>query len=509
MMRRVLPDRVTYASVLSGLLLAFAFPEPDLSILAWFGLAPLFSVMEKRPFRSGFAAGLIFFLITLYWLNIVMVTYGQLHPFLSMIAWIALACYLALFWAGATWAACRIKAQCGYSLAMTLPVLWVALEYLREFFLTGFPWSNIGYSQQGFLSAIQSVDLFGVYGIVYLLVLCNVAISQALPALRRQQPFPLKTILCCVVLIIANFGYGQWRLGQEPDKRDQSVRVGLIQGNIEQGVKWSPEHRAETVNRYRSLSLQAAKEDGAQLLVWPESATPFYFQEGRQLSQQVSSLPSETGAYLLFGSPAYRQGSNSEYEYLNSAFLLSPKGQALGRSDKIHLVPFGEYVPLGEYLPFVNKLVAGIGDFSPGEISPLSMNGSQLGVLVCYESIFPELARDYVRQGSDLLVNITNDAWFGTSSAPWQHLAMARFRAIENRVWLVRAANTGISAFISPSGRVIKQTELFESTQITTEVGLGARPGLYSRIGDALPALFLLIGLGWLWQSRRSVALRA
>jgi apolipoprotein N-acyltransferase len=210
----------------------------------------------------------------------------------------------------------------------------------------------------------------------------------------------------------------------------------------------------------------------------------------------------ETGASLLFGSPAYHRDPGG-LRYLNSAFLLSPDAQLLGRSDKIHLVPFGEYVPLGSFLPFVNKLVTGIGDYSPGEINPLPIQGHQLGVLICYEVIFPELAREYVRQGSDLLVNITNDAWFGDSSAPWQHLAMARFRAIENRVWLARAANTGISAFISPSGRVVEQTSLFDTGFLVGKVGLGARPGLYSRMGDLVPGSFLVIGLLWLIKTRR------
>jgi len=156
----------------------------------------------------------------------------------------------------------------------------------------------------------------------------------------------------------------------------------------------------------------------------------------------------------------------------------------LGRSDKIHLVPFGEYVPLSSFLPFVNNLVAGIGDYSPGEINPLPIQGHQLGVLVCYEVIFPELARDYVRQGSDLLVNITNDAWFGRSSPPWQHLAMARFRAVENRVWLVRAANTGVSAIVAPSGRIVDQTRLFETSTLAGKAGQGAKPRLDSHMGD-------------------------
>jgi apolipoprotein N-acyltransferase len=178
-------------------------------------------------------------------------------------------------------------------------------------------------------------------------------------------------------------------------------------------------------------------------------------------------------------------------------------GRVLGRSDKVHLVPFGEYVPLAPFLPFIDKLVTGIGDFTPGTVSPLPLNGAEIGVLVCYEAIFPELAREWVRRGSDLLVNITNDAWFGRSSAPWQHLGMTRFRAIENRIWIARAANTGISAFIAPSGRVTEQSPLFETLYLKGEVGLGAQPTLYTSIGDAVPTIFLILGIWWLVQTRR------
>ncbi len=464
-MRRFLPDKVTCASAFSGLLLACSFPLPDYTALAWFGLIPLVVVMRDRPFKSGFVAGLVFFATTLYWLNIVMTTYGHLPLAVSFLLYLLLAGYLALFWGTATWAACRLKELRNYSYALTLPVLWVALEFLRGFLLTGFPWAMLGYSQHAWLSMIQSADLFGVYGLSYLLILCNVVLGVSLLALRRKsvQTVPGKACLVTALLLLLNFGYGQWCLQQDLDGRAETLQIALVQGNIPQDLKWRPDNQLHTVKTYRDLSLRADRSGAKDLIVWPEAAMPFYFQDGGQLAESVAKLPVETGSSLLFGSPAYHRGLGG-LRYLNSAFLLSPTAQILGRSDKIHLVPFGEYVPLGGFLPFVNKLVAGIGDYSPGEINPLPIQGHHLGVLVCYEVIFPELAREYVRQGSDLLVNITNDAWIGKSSAPWQHLAMARFRAIENRVWLARAANTGISAFVSPSGRIVQQSSLEKIT---------------------------------------------
>jgi apolipoprotein N-acyltransferase len=460
--------------------------------------------MHRRPFRSGFAAGVAFFAPVLYWLNIVMTTYGRMHPFFSLAAYLMLVCYLALFFGAATWAACRLREKSGRSVLLTLPVLWVALEFLRSFLLSGFPWASLGYSQQSLLPVIQSADLFGVYGLGFLIVLVNAALALSFRALRRREfaAIPLKALAAALILFAANLGYGYLRLSPGIDARDKTLRTVLVQGNIDQAVKWDPAYQRTTVDTYLDLSLRAARREPVDLIVWPESATPFYFQDGGPLSERVEDLPRRTGAHLLFGSPAYEL-ANRRYSYLNSAFLLSGEGVVLGRSDKIHLVPFGEYVPLGPFLPFIDKLVTGIGDFTPGTVSPLSLNGAEIGVLVCYEAIFPELAREWVRKGSDLLVNITNDAWFGRSSAPSQHLGMTRFRAIENRIWIARAANTGISAFIAPSGRVTEQSPIFETLFLKGEVGLGAQPTLYTRMGDVIPTFFLVLGIWWLVQTRR------
>lgn len=500
--RKLLPDTTTLSAAVSGGLLALAFPRPDLAFLAWFALVPLLLVMARRPFRSGFVAGLTFFAAVLYWVNIVMTTYGHLHPVLSVIAWLLLSAYLALFFAAATWAACRLKEQCGYAYPLTLPVLWVALEFLRSFLLSGFPWASLGYSQQSLPALLQSADLFGVYGLSYLLVLVNAVLAEWLLMRRKGARRPLAAAVTALVLVLAAWGYGTWRLGSDLDDRPDRLRTTVVQGNIPQDIKWDPGFQQETVRIYRDLSLAAVKREQSRLLIWPEAATPFYYQDGGKLADAVTGLPRESSAALLFGSPAYRR-EGGKTSYLNSVFLLDEQGREKGRSDKVHLVPFGEYVPVKKFLPFIDKLVVGIGDFSPGVINPLPLDGHRVGVLVCYEAIFPELARESVRQGSDLLVNVTNDAWFGNSSAPWQHLAMVRFRAVENRVWIARAANTGISAFIAPSGRVLGATELFVPAAATVEVGLGARPGLYARTGDLIPLLFLAICVLWLVQTRR------
>ena len=502
-MRLRIPDADLCWSLFSGLLMALSFPRLDLAPLAWIGLVPLLLVSRRRPFASGFAAGVGFFGLVLYWLNIVMVNYGHLHPILSGVAYLILIAYLASFFGVAIWAGHRLKERLGLCLPLTLPVVWVALEFLRSFFLTGFPWAMLGYSQQSLLLMIQSADLLGPYGLSYLLVLCNVTLALLVGYFARRTParFPWLSLSMTLLLAGGNFAYGQFRLQQQPDHRAATLQTRLVQGNIDQSLKWDPAYQWGTIDIYKRLSL-LPQEQPAQLVVWPESAVPFFFQEPGVLSDQVRQVAARRRVWLLFGSPAF-EDVNRRRHYLNSAFLLSPEGEELGRSDKVHLVPFGEYVPLKSFFPFIDKLVVGIGDFSPGTISPLPMNGHKIGVLVCFEGIFPELAREYVRRGSDLLVNITNDAWFGKSSAPYQHLAMTRFRAVENRIWLARAANTGISALIAPSGRITAQTALFERAALSGTVGLGAQPTLYNRFGDVFPTLCGLISLVWLFLAWR------
>ena len=476
-------DRTLVISAVSGLLLAAAFPRPDLSFLAWVALIPLVLVMRKRPFASGFTCGLSFFGAVLYWLNLVMTTYGGLNLFFSLLAYLFLIVYLALYFGSATWLAWGLEACFKLPVLVTFPIAWVALEYLRGILLTGFPWALLGYSQHDFSLAIQSADVTGVYGVSLLLVAINCCLAWIIQQPRNK--FAWLGVAGTLLMSISHFGYGVWRETQPLDLRLDQLKIGLIQGNIDQATKWNPDYRQATVDKYLRLSADAGKHN-PDLLIWPEAATPFFLQEQTPMAEQVRQVPLRQSSYLLVGSPAYQRTGKNSYQYFNRAYLLSPEGKELGYSDKIHLVPFGEYVPFGNLLTFIDKLVVGVGDFAPGTVSPLSLNGHQLGLLICYEVIFPELARDYVRQGSDLLVNITNDAWFGRSSAPYQHLAMARFRAIENRIWLARAANTGISGVIAPSGKVTLAGPLFEELQLSGKVGLGSEATFYTRFGPVM-----------------------
>lgn len=482
-------------ALLSGGMLALAFPEPGISALAWIAFVPLFlaaaGASPGEGFRLGFTAGCAAYAGILYWLNIVMTTYGKLPLAASVALYLALAGYLALYPGIVIWLTRRCESK-RIGLMLSFPFLWVAGELVRSYLLTGFPWANLGYSQYRTLPLIQISDLTGVYGVSFLVAFANVVFYRIWVSMRHRERYPVTGLLALLALIAATMGYGVIALSR-PEK-GHLQRVLMVQGNIRQEQKWNPAFQQSTVATYERLTRKGGAGPGT-LVVWPESALPFFMQSEPLHAARVKALAAELKSYLLTGSPAYDQEGEA-VRYLNSAYLISPAGAVAGRSDKLHLVPFGEYVPLASLLPFVNKLVEGIGDFSPGKgVTPLKTGNGKIGVLVCFEGIFPEVARAYVENGATMLVNITNDAWFGRSSAPYQHLSMTVFRAVENRVPLVRAANTGISSVIDSKGHIRGMTPLFEEATLSGEVRMGTGGTFYSRYGDIFALLCLGTGI--------------
>jgi apolipoprotein N-acyltransferase len=492
---RDIPRRDYLLALLSGIMLAAAFPLPGLSTLAWVALVPLLMTLHRRtPAQSlvlGFVAGLLANLGILYWVNIVMTTYGKLPLIASLFLYGILATYLALYIAVVIWLV-RAADAWRISSVISLPVAWVAAEFIRANLLTGFPWASLGYTQYKILPVIQIADLAGVYGVSFLLVFTNAVCSHLIRGFvcKEQCQYPLKSAAVLALFLFCTVWYGLNHLNELDT--GPVARIALVQGNIPQDVKWDPTYVETTVATYERLSREVTSH-GTDLIVWPESALPLFYQNDPVYAGRLRGLAKELESSLLFGSPAFERDSGT-MRYLNSAFMINNEGVDVGRSDKQHLVPFGEYVPMARLLPFVNKLVVGIGDFVPGKtIKPLQSSIGPVGVLVCFEGIFPELSRRYAAAGSRLLVNITNDAWFGRSSAPWQHLSMTVFRAIENRVPVVRAANTGVSAFISSRGEIEQATVLFVEAAIHGEVRLGkGTRTLYGQLGD----LFAIICLG-------------
>jgi apolipoprotein N-acyltransferase len=279
------------------------------------------------------------------------------------------------------------------------------------------------------------------------------------------------------------------------------LTIGVAQGNIPQDVKWDSAFQKKTLATYRDLSL-ALEGQSPGLIVWPETAFPSSFPSGTELDDKVMDIAQETGTHLLMGALSAKEKKKAigevreVIEVYNSAYLLSPQRRILGLYDKMHLVPFGEYIPFSARFPILNKL-AGIWNIEPGEKTVLfRLPRGRFGVLICFEVIFPELCRESVRQGANFMVTITNDAWFGKTSAPHQHLSQATFRAIENRVWLVRAANTGISAFIDPWGRIIKPSGLFAPAVLAAEITFKANTvTFYTRYGDLFALACSLLGV--------------
>jgi apolipoprotein N-acyltransferase len=492
-------DRAGLLAMVSGVLIALSFPTAGFSFLAWIALIPLLISLERvtlrQAFRLGFTCGLTAYAIILYWINIVVTRYGHLPWAVSIPLYLVLAAWLALFYGLATLLA-RHGEQGGIKQVFTLPVAWVALDLFRSFLLTGFPWAMLGHSQYRILPMIQIADLTGVYGITLLIVLTNVVLYRVLRAVSGAGvPYPAKSALLLLVLFAATLFYGFYRLNETESAQGPALRVALIQGNIDQDVKWSPAFQEQTLAIYERLTREAAR-GGVDLVVWPESAVPFFFQNRSRQTERIRSLAREINASMLFGSPA-QELRNGQDIFLNSAFVVNPRGETVARGDKLHLVPFGEYVPLKRLLPFVNKLVVGIGDFSPGERAvPLDVGRTRAGLLVCYEGIFPELAREYVRNGARILVNITNDAWYGRSSAPYQHFSLAVFRAVETRTPLLRAANTGISAIIDQNGHIRTMSNLFQEDFRTGEITPGSGDSLYLKIGDSPAWLCAILTMG-------------
>jgi apolipoprotein N-acyltransferase len=504
-------------AVAGGLLLSAAFPSLDLEPLAWIGLVPVLLAADglrpRAAFGIGWLAGLVFYLVTTYWVAYTITRYTSVPlpvagGILVLMA-AALACYHGAFVAGVRWFDLR-----GMPSIWLAPALWVALEWLRGWFFIGFPWADLGYSQYRAHDLVQIVEVTGIYGVSALLVLFNLVVAALVRApaagVRRLAP----ALVTLTVLVVALPLWGKWRVASLAARPSAGTfRVAIAQGNVEQDHKWDPAYQDDTLGRYVKLTSEAAAQR-PDLVVWPETATPFFFQEPGPRREEVLELAEQTKSYLLFGSPAFRPGAAGGFDELNRAYLVSPDGFEVGSYDKMQLVPFGEYVPYERVLFFVGRVVEAIGRIVPGVATTVfRLPAARVGVLICYEDVFPALTRRFIAGGADVLVNVTNDAWYGPTSAPRQHLAQATLRAVENRVPLVRAANTGISAIVDPDGRIRWQGPLFETIVHVDEVAWPGVRTFYTRFGDVFAwtcALVSALAVGWgvLSRGRRSPAPR-
>ncbi|MBI5579476.1 MAG: apolipoprotein N-acyltransferase [Deltaproteobacteria bacterium] len=500
---------------LSGLLLTAAFPKMSQDRLAWLALVPLLWALNDtgrhEAFRRGLVFGIAHFLSLLYWLVPTMVIYGHLPAVLSVSILFIFAAVLSLLFIAPMTYGFALVGRTPLRVLLFFPVFWVGFEYLRSFLFTGFPWELLGYSQYSRLQLIQISDIVGVYGVSGLIALANAALFLATLVVCRKtwrgRPvtgrLAIGGIAAAAVLVGLTWAYGELRI-REIDRLASAApmaRVAVVQGNIEQSQKWEPAFQAATIENYIRLSLSTRSQQPG-LIVWPESAAPFYFLKEVPPTRMLLAGVVETGTYFLIGAPAFELKGKTA-AYFNSAYLVGPGGEVLGKYDKAHLVPYGEYTPFKEYLPFLGKIVEHVGDFAAGAKGmTLDWQGRKLGIQICYEIIFPELSRQLTKNGAALLVNITNDAWYGTTAGPYQHFSLVVLRAVENRRALARAANTGISGFIDPVGRLLDPTPLMEEAAVTRALPMLDTGTIYTRFGDVFAFLCLsiaLAGAGWGW----------
>lgn len=478
---------------ISGLLLVLCFPTIDLFLIAWIALVPfLLSLYDKKPkqaFKAGIFLGMPYFFGTLYWIYHSINHYGGVSLVTSIAIVILLCLYLSLYTGIFAFLFSITIRNTKLPALLIAPVFWVVLEFLRSYVFTGFPWSSMGYSQYKFLAVIQIADITGIYGISFLVVAVNGALSDIFLIKRRIREMPLfplshtvvgfSVLSLCIILTII---YGQIRLGE--DRTEKQVKASIIQGNIEQDKKWEPSYQNAVIEIYKDLSLKATSSSSS-IIIWPETAVPFFFETDRVYTKELVDFQNQLNTYLLFGSVLIKGKTDERYLLSNSAVLLDKTGKIAYIYDKIHMVPFGEYVPLQKILFFINKLVVGIGDYTRGDrYLRAETPFGDFAPLICYEIIFPGLVRKFYSNGGDFIVNITNDAWFGRTTGPFQHFSMTVFRAIENRKPVIRAANTGISGFIDSNGRIISKTNLFQMAVLTGDIKTDSTRSFYTKYGD-------------------------
>jgi len=500
-------------AVLSALLAILSFPNFNLSLLAWVAFVPLLFALENKTPREAFGlsylCGAIFFLGTLYWL---------IHVTLPGMVGVAL--YLALYFGLFGLALSRVLDSKNYTLLFFIPAVWVALEWLRSHLLGGFGWVLVAHSQSSVLPVIQISDIMGAYGTSFLVMLVNSAIFITVRDMKLKRPRAIPCLAAAVLVLYISIAYGIVRI--KNIFSGEQIKISIVQGNIPQEEKWDSGLVEKIFDKYERLTKDAAKEK-PDLIVWPETSFPGFLETEPALADRMKALAVSAGTHVLIGAPSEEDSYARLY---NSAVLFSEEGRIVDRYDKMHLVPFGEYVPFKRLFSFVEKFTkTAIGDFSPGKEYRVfkffierksDTKGStwrllkkvKFSCLICFEDIFPDLTRQFVKNGAVFLVNITNDAWFGHTSAPYQHMQCSVFRAVENRTNVIRAANTGISCFIDQKGKVTDTVEsggqpLFIDGIKTHDIILTQTRTFYTVYGDIFAYLCILYAGLYLWLRRQ------
>jgi apolipoprotein N-acyltransferase len=487
--------------ILSATLLIISFPKFDLSLCAWIGLVPLFIAIKNennyKRLLSGFLFGFIFFYGTLYWINASIILYGDIQWYLSIFIVAILIAYLALFMSLFTFLLPILSRSLYDSNIIAAPLLFVSLEHLRGWFFTGFGFSSLGYSQSNFLPIIQISDITGHYGVTFIIVMVNAAI-YAFFFEQKTKKEKVRIVCFTTIIMIFTLVYGYYKLNV--NHQSGTIRSSIVQPDIPQDEKNEAAFKKSISDDCIELSLQT-EIDKPELIVWPESATGTLFKDSFSLQEKLVTATDRLKCDILLGSIGTEVIDEKKKIY-NTAYHISEHGKLKGTYDKIHLLPFGEYMPLEKIFFFISRMVPAISDFTPGkeykifELSSFSQSKQKrFAVTICYEAIFPNLVRKFVKRDADFLVNISNDAWFGDTAGPFQHFNINIFRAIENRTPIIRSANTGVSGFIDKKGRTMKRTSLFTRETIFDELEIRVEMTFYTRYGDIFSYFCILITL--------------
>jgi apolipoprotein N-acyltransferase len=486
--------RVGYGliAIAGGAALAQAFAPLEWHGLAWVALVPILVAgavhAPRAAFVLGWLGGMAFFLPLLRWLDFTFTMYSAIPWPLTWGPIALLAGYCAL-WVGAVCTVMAVLARgagIGWACAAA-PWLWVAAEWGRGQLFGGFPWGLVAYSQYTRLPVIQVAELGGVWMVSFVIVAVNAAIAAAVLLRGRRA---IASVAAGGLVVLVSVWFGLARLGTPVPPGE--VKIAVMQPAIEQPLKWDERYTHVTAGIYFTLT-DSVGVGGADLIVWPETAAPVVLRRDAAFTAAVVERARRLRTPLLVGSVDVEGGSPPMLT--NTAFLLTERG-VTGRYDKIQLVPFGEYVPLAWLIGFVRGWAEFISEMEPGT-KPVVFPGppAPFGIVICYEGIFPGLVREFVKGGARLMINMTNDAWFGTTSGPRQHLAMYPFRAVEHRTALARSANTGISAFIEPTGRIRRSMPLFERGIMVEALPLRDGETMYTRFGDWFAYLALALVL--------------
>ncbi len=475
----------------AGLALCLSFPAPSLFFLAWGALAPFLAFVRWAGDRKTLLAGhflmaSVYFGGVLYWIPHVLTDYGDLGGFTAWIVWALMIFILGLFLLPFTLIT-SFSARYGNEMfLLSAPAAWMLTELLRNYLaVNGFPWAALGYSQFHFPLLTQCADLGGVYLVSGLVVLVNVVILALFWSEKRVLKWGGAVILLLVF-------YGAVRLWAWAPGETGTIRAGLVQGNI--ALQESREYYAEKYfSTLPGLAEKAWARD-ARWIILPEAQCPYFFERDFYFRTFWERKADQKRSHILLNST--RMDSEEIGKYYNSAFLLSPGKGVTHVYDKVHLVPFGEFLPFASLLSFATPLVSEVSNYTPGEeVKPGLIRGVPFGTLVCYEDVFPEIGRAYARQGAEILVNITNDLWYGDTAAPEQHLQIAAFRSIETRRTLLRAANSGFTAVVDPWGRIEQKSSLFTEDCLVSDARLYSGTTLFVLLGN-LPVLLIIIFSG-------------